>query len=111
MGKKYMYEMMQEIIEDERKDAIKKSRSVLTGQFGEQIAPFLPGFPVDPSECRFIGKPIDFIAFNGLNEKNVEEVVFIEVKSGKSKMNGTESSIKKAIMNKRVRFVEYRIEN
>lgn len=111
LGKRYMFEVMQRVIEEERKDAIKKSRSVLNGQFTEQIAPFLPGFPVDASECRFMGKPIDFIAFRGLNEQEITEVVFIEIKTGKSQLNKTERSLKEAIRNKRVRFEEFRINN
>jgi hypothetical protein len=42
-----------------RKDAIMKSRAVLGGQFSEQLAPYLPNFDYLPTECRFIGKPID----------------------------------------------------
>lgn len=109
LGKRQMFEVMQDVIEDERKDAIKRSRSVLTGQFSEQISPFLPNFPIDPSVCRFIGKPVDFIGFVGLDEKKIDEVVFVEVKTGKSQLNSVERSLKDAIKNKRVRWVEYRI--
>jgi len=93
-----------------RKDAIMKSRAVLSGNFSEQLAPFLPNFNFNPSECRFIGKPVDLIAFKGLDEKNISEVVFIEVKSGKSKLSQTEKSLKEAIENKRVSFEEYRVD-
>lgn len=110
LGKRYMFEIMRNVMEKEKKDAIKKSRSVLNGQISEQIAPLLPDFPTDPSECRFIGKPIDFIAFKGLNNKEISEVIFIEVKTGKSQMNQTERSLKDAIKNKRVRFEEFRIK-
>ncbi|KKL07503.1 hypothetical protein LCGC14_2585350, partial [marine sediment metagenome] len=67
-----------------RKDAILKSRSVLGGLFSEQLAPFFPNFNFKPTECRFLGKPIDFIVFKGLDDKKVNEVVFVEVKRGKS---------------------------
>lgn len=93
-----------------RKDAIMKSRAVLSGNFSEQLAPFLPNFPFSPTECRFIGKPVDLIAFKGLDEKNISEVVFIEVKSGKSKLSPVEKSLKEAIENKRVSFEEYRVD-
>ena len=46
-----------------RKDAVSRSRAVLSGQFSEQLAPYLPDFPYKPTEVRFIGKPIDFIVF------------------------------------------------
>lgn len=110
LGKRYMFEVMQQVIDKERRDAVNKSRAVLKGQFSEQLSPFEDDFPVKPSECRFLGAPVDFIAFTGLDDKDVSEIVFIEVKTGSSKMNGTEKSIKEAIKNKRVRFVEYRMD-
>lgn len=110
LGKRIMYDIMQVVIQNERRDAIKKSRSVLTGQFSEQISPYFPNFPVEPSECSFLGRPIDFIAFRGLDEKEITEIVFIEVKTGNAQMNKVQKSIKDAVVNKRVKFIEYRIK-
>lgn len=92
-----------------RKDAIMKSRAVLGGHFSEQLAPFLPGFKYSPTECRFMGKPIDLLVFKGMDEKDIDEVVFVEVKSGKSKLSSQERKLKKAIEKKKVRWEEYRI--
>ena len=92
-----------------RKDAIERSRAVLGGQFSEQLAPFLPDFKYLPTECRFVGKPIDFMVFKGMDEKKIDEVVFVEVKSGKSKTSPVEKSLKETIEKKRVRWEEYRI--
>ncbi len=97
-------------IETERKDAIMKSRAVLGGQFSEQLAPYLPDFPFSPTEVRFLGKPIDFIVFKGMDGKKIDEVVFVEVKSGKSKINNHEKNLKDAIEKKKVRWEEYRID-
>ncbi len=97
-------------IKKEREDAVKKSRAVLGGQFGEQIAPFLPKFPCNPGDVRFIGKPVDFIAFPGSAEgKTVTDVLFIEVKSGDSHLSNREKEIKNAIKAGRVHYVEYRL--
>ena len=96
-------------IEKERKDAIAKSRAVLGGLFSEQLAPYLPDFPYNPSEVRFIGKPIDFLVFKGADSKKIDEVVFVEVKSGKAKINNHEKNLKETIEKKRVRWEEYRI--
>lgn len=92
-----------------RESAIKQSRSVLAGQFSEQLAPYLPDFPFSPSEARFVGKPVDFIVFKGLDGKEPEEIVFVEVKSGKSKMNNVEKKLKDVIEQKKVSWKEYRI--
>lgn len=97
------------LLKKERQDAVKRSRAVLGGQMIEQVAPYLPGFPCNPSDARFIGKPVDFIAFSGLSEKNsVDEVLLIEVKTGDSKLSGREKEIKNAVKNGRVRYVEYK---
>jgi len=50
------------------KDAVKKSKAVVAGKVAEQIVPFLPEFKYNPKDARFIGSPIDFIVFDGLDE-------------------------------------------
>jgi predicted Holliday junction resolvase-like endonuclease len=111
LGRRHMFDVMQHVVEDEKKKALDKSRHILKGQFNEHLSPFMEDFPVRASECRFMGAPIDFICFKGLDQKNVEEIIFIEVKSGKANMNQTEKSIKQAVLNKKVSFVEYRIKD
>lgn len=94
-----------------RKEAVLKSRSVIGGQFSEQLAPYLPNFDYLPTECKFIGKPIDFIVFKGMDEKKIEEVVFVEVKTGQSKLSSVEKSLKETIQNKKVLWDEYNLFN
>lgn len=94
----------------ERKDAVNRSRAVLSGQMLEQVAPFLPDFPCNPADVRFVGKPIDFIAFPGaVSNKPISEILFIEVKSGNSVLTEREKEIKLAVEKGKVRYVEYRI--
>lgn len=93
-----------------RKDAVKRSKAVINGQVAEQMAPFLPDFPANPSDARFIGKPVDFIVFSGLSEnEKIDEILFVEVKTGKSLLSEREKEVKKAIEQRKVRYVEYRI--
>ena len=70
--------------ETARRQAVSQSRAVLGGKFTEQLAPFLPGFRYDPTEARFIGSPVDFLVFPGLAGGEPEEIVILEVKSGRS---------------------------
>jgi len=92
-----------------RDDAVKRSRAVLTGQIGEQLAPFFPGFPCDPADTRFLGKPVDFIAFAGASTGAIKEVLFVEVKTGDARLSGQERALKEAVQEGRVRWVEYRL--
>ena len=90
------------------KTRLKQSRAVLGGLVSEQIAPLLPDFPFDPGDCRFIGKPVDFIIFKGMNEQNISEVIFMEVKSGASKnLNQQEKRLRETIQAGRVRWVQF----
>jgi predicted Holliday junction resolvase-like endonuclease len=92
----------------ERGDAVKRSRAVLGGLAAEQLAPYLPGFPFDPTELRFIGKPVDFIAFVGSSRGRIEEVAFVEVKSGGAALSPVERSLRDAVKGGRVSWAEYR---
>ena len=93
------------------KSRIKTSRSVIGGQFSEQLAPYLPNFPYKPSEVRFMGKPIDFIVFKGMDDKEIEEVIFVEVKSGSAKqLSKHERILKDVIKEKKVRWEQYDVD-
>ncbi|MBI1935693.1 hypothetical protein HYS31_04595 [Candidatus Woesearchaeota archaeon] len=92
-----------------RETAIRQSRAVLSGQFSEQIAPYMPDFPYKPTEARFIGKPIDFIVFKGMDDKKIDEIVFVEVKSGQNRLNEVQKSMKSAVENKNIKWAEYKI--
>ena len=93
------------------KTRLKQSRAVIGGLVSEQIAPLLVDFPFDPGDCRFIGKPIDFIIFRGMNEQDISEVIFLEVKSGKAKkLNPQEKRLREVIQAGRVRWVQFYVE-
>lgn len=97
-----------------RKDAISRSSSTILGRVGEQLAPLLmfSNYGINPKDVRFIGTPIDFIAFKGLEEGNPEEIVFIEVKSGKTKtLTKRERQIKELVESKKVRWITFHTQS
>ncbi|MCR5288469.1 MAG: hypothetical protein K6E51_00595 [Treponema sp.] len=108
VGKAETKKAFSDLVKAGREDAIKRSRAVLGGQMMEQVAPFLQGFPCNPADVRFVGKPIDFVAFPGAGEGiPIEEVLFIEVKTGSSTLSKREREIKQAVESGRVRYVIY----
>ena len=97
-------------IEEIVKERIKRSRAVLGGQFSEQLAPFLPDFEYNPNECRFIGKPVDLLVFRGMDQGRIDEIVFIEIKSGKAKnLSKTERLLRDAVNEGRVSWRQYNV--
>jgi predicted Holliday junction resolvase-like endonuclease len=86
-----------------RLDAVQRSSAITRGKVTEHIVPYLPGFDLDPKDIRFLGTPIDLIAFKGLNASVEEiEIVFIEVKTAGSVLSARERAVKKAVEQKRV---------
>ncbi|WP_292372854.1 Holliday junction resolvase-like protein [Methanosarcina sp. UBA411] len=67
-----------------RQDAVKKSEAVIRGKVTEHLIPYFPDFEYNPKDARFLGTPVDFIVFDGLSEGEMNKVVFVEVKSGKT---------------------------
>jgi predicted Holliday junction resolvase-like endonuclease len=81
----------------------KKSSEVVTGHIAEQLAPFLDNFPYDPKQVKFLGQPIDYIHYGD------DQITFIEVKSGKSRLSKKQKHIKQLIENNQVFWDEVRI--
>jgi predicted Holliday junction resolvase-like endonuclease len=94
-----------------RRDALRRSQSVVAGKATEHLAPLLPGFEFDPRDARFLGSPIDFLVFDGLSEGEIREIVFVEVKTGPSAaLTSRERLVRDAVDGGRVRFLEVRID-
>lgn len=94
-----------------RKDAINKSKSVIIGKVTEHLVPFFPGFKYNPKDVRFVGTPIDIIIFDGLDEGNIRQIVFGEIKTGKyGNLTAREKSVKNIIDNKNIKHETIHIE-
>jgi predicted Holliday junction resolvase-like endonuclease len=105
-------EWKQRAEEEIREDAVKRSLSTILGRVGEQVAPLLVFLElgVEPKDLRFIGTPVDYVAFKGLSRDNVEEIIFLEVKTGeKARLEPRQREIKRVIEEKKVRFVVFNV--
>jgi len=85
-----------------RMDALGKSRAVLKGKIGEQMAPVLPEFRYNPADARFLGSPIDYIIFDGYSEAKegngkIRRIVLMDIKTGKAKLSPIEKKVKEAV--------------
>lgn len=80
----------------------KQSLSTRYGQIFEQTVPFSREFPFDPKAFRFIGEPVDGIAFTD------NEIVFCEIKLNTSGLSGRQKRIKTLVQEKKVRWQEIR---
>lgn len=102
----------QEVEKEIRRDAIKGSITTLLGKVGEQIAPLymIRELDIDPRDLRFIGTPVDYIAFKGLSNGNPEKILFIEVKASQSgALTERERYVKSLVDAKRVEWITFNI--
>lgn len=100
---------LDEAVAAARKDALKRSRSVIRGQASEHLAPFVIE-NTNPKDYRFMGNPVDYICFNGLSDvldgksNTIASVDFVDIKTGKSSLNKSQRRIRDAITNNKVTF-------
>jgi len=107
-------EAVEEFEEKKKKiiaQSIERSKLVYIGKTLEHLAPTVASWGHKPRDCRFLAEPIDYIAFDGLFEKDeVSKITFIEAKTGNAKQSSREKSIKTAIEKGKVYFEEFRLK-
>lgn len=99
-------------LESARRDALARSRNVVSGKVQEHLVPFFPEFLelFNPRDARFLGSPIDFVVFAGLDEgEECRDVVLVEVKTGKSPLSKRERQVRDAVEAGRVSYKLIRI--
>jgi predicted Holliday junction resolvase-like endonuclease len=92
-----------------RDDAVQRSLVVTAGKVHEQLIPYLPAFPYNPKDARFLGSPVDLVVFDGLAEGRVRRIVFVEVKTGGAGLTGRERMVREAVREGQVEWVELRV--
>jgi predicted Holliday junction resolvase-like endonuclease len=97
-------------IEKQRAEAIKQSKAVNRGLVAEQLAPHMQNFPYSPKDCLFIGKPFDYLVFDGLDAGDLKRIVLLEVKTGKSQANAREKQVRAAVEEARVQYDIFRLD-
>ena len=82
----------------------KRSQSVKYGKLTEQWIPFINQFPVSPENFRFLGSPIDGVAFSE------DKIVFCEFKTLKSQLSEKQKRIRDLVKRKKVEWLELNIK-
>ncbi|HEY6825544.1 MAG TPA: Holliday junction resolvase-like protein [Gemmatimonadaceae bacterium] len=94
----------------QRAEGVLQSRAIVRGQIYEQLVPYLPGFHFNPKDAQFLGRPVDFVVFDGLDEGELRRIVFVEVKTGGAKLTTRERLVRNAIREGNVEWAEIRAD-
>ena len=76
--------------------------AVNIGKSLEKVLPSMDDFRWELPDCRFLGDPIDLVTFNGCCQNKIESISFIEVKSGKARLNKNQRRVRDAVQDKKV---------
>ena len=101
----FLYQRTQELWDSMQQTQFsKQSLSVKYGKTSEQWLPLSERFPYPKEKFRFLGNPIDGIAF--LDNK----IVFCEFKTNKSQLSDTQKRIRDLVEEKQVEWMEMRLD-
>lgn len=92
-----------------RRDAVARSKFGQLGKTLEKMAPMFPGFGHHPYDVRPVFDPVDFVIFDGYFRGEVTDITFVEFKTGTSRLNRVQDSIRNAVDRKRVHFETRRL--
>lgn len=81
----------------------RKSSEVRLGKIGENLAPFVAGWPWDPKNFRFLGNPVDGIQFNK------DGIIFVEIKTGKARLSKSQKAHRDLVNAGKVSFATFKI--
>lgn len=91
-----------------RRESVRQAQAVIAGKVYEQLVPYLPNFPFNPKDARFLGSPVDLVIFDGLDRGELARIVFVEVKTGNSALTARERQIRATVQAGRVEWLELR---
>lgn len=104
-------------VDKKLKDAIKHSTSIRVGKYIENLVPLMADFKHDPRDIRWGGDPLDMIILEGYGSakdtgdwKRFNQIIFCEIKTGKSKLEDAEKRVKELIEQRKVTWKEFRVK-
>lgn len=84
--------------------AEKKAIEVGIGKIIEKVLPTYKNFNMIATDCRFLGEPIDMVVFDGLSENKINNITFLDVKTGNAALNKHQRLVRDAIEDEQVEF-------
>jgi predicted Holliday junction resolvase-like endonuclease len=109
LKRKQMLEELQAKLDELKKRKVsagpgaeKKAIEVGIGKIIEKVMPAYQNFGIPISDCRPLFEPIDMIIFNGLSAMSVQSITFMEIKTGKSRLDEHQKLVKEAVSDGKV---------
>ncbi len=102
------------VIKQSVQRSLNTQRSVIKGKIGEEMFPLIMNmfYGYQLADFKFMGgDPIDFIIFKGMSENDIQEIVFVDVKTGNAKLTERQERIKFLVNNYPSKWVTFRMND
>jgi len=99
-----------DLLERQKRATTKSENTAIAVGIGliiEKILPAHKNFDLIPSDCRFLAEPIDMIVFDGVSENKVDNITFMDIKTGGAVLNKHQKQIRDAINDHDVKWRSY----
>lgn len=84
------------------------TKAINVGFILERIILTMDSFKYNHNDCRPMFDPLDYLIFEGLSDKGyVENITFVDVKTGNARLTDGQKQIKQTILDKNVKFRTY----
>lgn len=84
------------------------TKAINVGFILERIILTMDSFKYNHNDCRPMFDPLDYLIFEGLADKGyVENITFVDVKTGNARLTDGQKQIKQTILDKNVKFRTY----
>lgn len=83
--------------------AEKKAIEVGIGKIIEKVLPAYKNFSMPLSDCRFLSEPIDMIVFDGASDQKINQITFLDIKTGNARLNTHQRQIRDAVKDHQVK--------
>ena len=100
-----------EVIKEKVKEALSAQRSVIKGHIAE-LFPVFKKTKYHPADLLSLipTTPIDFVIFEGLFQKEVSKIVFLDVKTGGSNLTHVQKTIRDTVRNGEIEFKKLKVD-
>ena len=100
-----------EVIKEKVDKALLSQRGVIEGHIAE-LFPLFKKTRINPADlCGLIPtSPMDFIVFEGLFKKDVNNIIFLDVKKGSAQLSHVQKTIRDSIQDGNVEFKKIRVD-
>jgi len=101
LQKKIVLLKKRQIMADE--GAEKKAIEVGIGKIIEKVLPAYKNFKMPLADCRFLSEPIDMIVFDGACDLKINQITFLDIKTGNAELNKHQRQIRDAVKDHQVK--------